>query len=198
MKPVRQTIGGLGNLMFKQAFLYGQARKNKIPDLYVQSQSYWQEYANEIKALFGEGVGYIDKVSLQIRRGDYLNVYDFYVQLGEETQYYQEAVKYFPDEKFLVFCYDRQDAQQDESDRAWATRFLDSFIPGRWEFWEPKSETEDLNAMASCKSNIMANGTFSWWGAFLNPNPHKKVVCPKQWFKDNVQRCELLDEWIKI
>ena len=197
MIPVRESIGGLGNLMFKQAYLYAQFRENKIPDLYVQSQKYWEKYKDEIKALFGHGIGYIDKVSLQIRRGDYLDKYNFYIQLPE-TNYYQEAVKYFPDDKFLVFCYDRQDPNQDKSDREWTKEFLDTFIKDRWEFWEPQSETDDMNAMASCKSNIIANGTFSWWSAFLNPNPNKKIICPKMWFKDGVQRCELLEEWIKL
>ena len=198
MMPVRKSIGGLGNLMFKQAYLYTQMRDNKIPDIYLQSQKYWEKYKDEIKTLFGHGIGHTDKVSLQIRRGDYLDVYNFYIQLGEETNYYQEAVRFFPNDKFLVFCYDRQDSKQDESDREWCAKFLDGFIKDRWEFWEPKGETDDLNAMASCQSNIMANGTFSWWAAFLNPNPDKKVICPKMWFKDNVQRCELLEDWIKI
>ena len=197
MTPVRQQIGGLGNLMFKQAYLYAQVRDNIIPDIYVQSRKYWQKYENEIKAMFGEGIGYINKVSLQIRRGDYLDRYIFYIQLGE-TDYYQKAVEYFPDDKFLVFCYDRQDTNQDKSDREWCAKFLDTFLKDRWEFWEPKSETEDMNAMASCKSNIMANSTFSWWGAFLNHNPNKKVICPKNWFSDGIQRCELLESWIKI
>lgn len=165
--------------------------------MYVQSQKYWEKYKEEIKAIFGQGIGYIDKVSLQIRRGDYLDKYNFYVQLSE-TNYYQEAIKHFPNDKFLVFCYDRQDPQRDKEDREWATEFLDKLIPGRWEFHKPQSETDDLNAMASCKSNILANGTFSWWAGFLNPNPNKKVVVPKIWFKDGVQRCELLEEWIKI
>jgi len=196
MIPVRHSIGGLGNLMFKQAYLYGQMRDSIIPDIYVQSQKYWEKYSNEIKALFGQGIGYIDRVSIQIRRGDYLDKYTFYVQLGE-TDYYQKAIEHFPNEKFLVFCHDRQDANQDKSDRDWCKEFFDKIIPGRYVFWEPQSETDDLNAMASCKGNIMANGTFSWWAAFLNPN-NPKVICPKNWFKDGVQRCELLDSWIKI
>lgn len=193
----RETIGGLGNLMFKQAYLYTQMRDNIIPDIYVQSQKYWEKYKDEIKAMFGHGIGSIDRVALQIRRGDYLDKYSFYTQLGE-TDYYQRAVEYFPNEKFLVFCHDGQDPERDRLDKEWVKEFLDKIIPERYEINEPSTDTEDLNKMASCKSIIMANGTFSWWAAFLNPHKDKKVVCPKSWFKDGVQRCELLEEWIKI
>jgi len=198
MMPVRQSIGGLGNLMFKQAYLYAQVRDGLIPDVYLQSEKYWEKYKEEIKQMYSEGIIKTNMVSLQIRRGDYLTTAKgFYMALWEDG-YYREAVKHFPTDRFLVFCYDRQDPNQDKSDREWCRENLDTIIKGRWEFWEPQGETDDLNKMAGCKSNIMANGTFSWWAAYLNPNPGKTVICPKRWFSDGVQRCDLLDEWIKI
>ena len=195
MIPVRQSIGGIGNLMFKQAYLYGQLRDGLIPDLYVQSQKYWEKYKDEIRALFGDGIGDVidERVALQIRRGDYLNN-RLYVQLFE-TDYYQKAVKEFPDSKFLVFCHDNQNPEQDAKDKEWAKSFLDTFIKGRYEINEPTTESEDMNKMANCKGKIIANSTFGWWSAFLGMG---KVVVPKQWFTDGLQRCDLLDEWIKI
>lgn len=196
MIELRKSIGGLGNIMFKQSYIYAQMRRGEIPDVYVQSKEYWKEYAEEIKQMFGSNTETIDAVSLHIRRGDYLDT-DFHVDLTK-TDYYKKAIEMFPDDKFLVFYKDRQNSERDEEDRAWVKDYLDTLIPDRFEIWDGATEIDDLNEMASCKSNIMANSSFSWWASFLNPNVKKQVICPKNWFSDGVQRTELLDEWIKI
>lgn len=192
MLNVRQQIGGLGNLMFKEAFLLGKLLDGEIPDVYVQNSKYWAKHAETIKSIFSLGIGAVDRVALHLRRGDYV-LTDFHTNLADTT-YYQEAVKNFPGENFLVFCKDNQG--RDTDDRAWARTFLDS-LDITWEFAPLEtSETQDLNLMASCKSVIMANSSFSWWGAFLGN--HQTVICPKNWFTDGVQRTELLDDWIQL
>ncbi len=195
MKKVRETLGGLGNIMFKNAFLWSLMREGVIPDVYVQSEKYWYKYKDEIKNMYGQGIGRDDRIALHIRRGDYLKVSQFHVDLWA-TDYYKEAVKLFPGEKFLVFCKDNQSEAQDQDDQEWCERNL-PLLGIDFEMHKHGEETEDLNAMASCKGIIGANSSFSWWAAFLNPHEGLKVF-PKRWFVDGLQRTDLLDSWKKI
>lgn len=196
MNKTRQTIGGLGNLMFKNAYLWAQMREGNIPDIYLQSEKYFSKYEHEIRQLYGQGIGSVDMVSLHIRRGDYLKN-NFYVDLWQ-TDYYKRAIEMFPGWKFLVFCRDRQANEKDGADRAWCEENLPLLVGNRWELAWNEDETDDLNMMASCKHNIMANSSFSWWASWLNPNPEKKIICPKQWFSDGVERTEIPPTWTRI
>lgn len=197
MRKVRQEIGGLGNLMFKQAFLWGCMRNGIIPDIYVQSSEYWSKYKDEIRQMWSHGITRDERVALHIRRGDYLKVTQFHVNLWD-TDYYKNAIKEFPEgTEFLVFCKDNQNDIQDFDDRGWCRRNLKQ-LGIDFKMYDHGEETDDLNAMASCKGLIGANSSFSWWAAFLNPHADKKIVMPKDWFVDGVQRVGLLPEWILL
>ncbi len=197
MNKIRQSIGGLGNLLFKQAFIIGQVLDGNIPDVYVQDYHHWEKHADAIRKIFGDGIGRTEKVAVHVRRGDYLKASDFHLDLFT-TDYYQKAVKEFPDAKFLVFCRDRQDSDLDYSDRKWCEIYLPAIL-GDFEFAPTTlDDTDDLNLMASCTGHIMANSTFSWWAAFLNPNKDKKIVCPNRWFTDSRQRVALPPEWKQL
>jgi hypothetical protein len=148
-------------------------------DGFFQSEKYFNDYSEFILDLFSptpEIERYIDRaygdifdnsVSIHVRRGDYLNYPDIHPVC--EMDYYKSALANFSDcKRFIVFS----------DDIAWCKdNFSEDF-----HFIEGERDFIDLYMMAKCTNNIIANSTFSWWGAWLNRNENKKVIAPKIWF----------------
>lgn len=114
-------------------------------------------------------------VSLHIRRGDYT--------LPEEgckalpMSYYQRGIRLFKERLvnpiFFIFSDDIAYAKANLPRDIKAV-----FVTGNDDF----SAHEDLRLMSSCRHHIIANSSFSWWGAWLNPRPYKMVFAPKLWY----------------
>jgi hypothetical protein len=119
-----------------------------------------------------------DSVSLHIRRGDYLKFSRFNV-CGSE--YYKQAIRYILSKVSAPVFYVFSD------DPVWSENFMKEFDVN---YHVIKHNTgvdsyKDMYLMTQCKHNILANSTFSWWGAWLNQNPTKLVVAPLRWFADS-------------
>lgn len=175
--------------MFQYAFLYTFAKDAGI-DPYFQDEFWFRKYADEIRALYSEGISnQIEKIAIHVRRGDYLLAHQnkFHLNLCE-TDYYERAIKSFdPSDQFLVFSDDI-----DWCKEKWGHN-------PRFTFSEGKTELEDMNLMAACKGHIIANSTFSWWGAFLSPlYPYNVVVAPDRWFVDGIRRTLCPKHWKQI
>jgi hypothetical protein len=135
---------------------------------YFQSEKYFAHRRKEIIETFGiSGPTKYGLVSIHIRRGDYLKLQTKHPVLP--LAYYKEAISQFPNHKFLVFSDDVQ----------WCKKI---FHGRQFQFSEKRTPKEDMALMAMCEHNIIANSSFSWWGAWLNQNPDKKVVVPETWF----------------
>lgn len=135
-------------------------------------------------------------VSLHIRRGDYVEKKRYKDTYAEcSLDYYMRAIKYFEKRfpEFTVFVF--------SDDMNWVKDNLR--LPCKCVYVshnKGKSSYEDLRLMSSCTHHIIANSTFSWWGAWLNPNKDKIVIAPKKWFSDDsiIQTDIIPEGWIQI
>jgi hypothetical protein len=151
------------------------------PDLFLpgfwQSWKYFAHCEEEVKAAFKLDINPIDAVSIHVRRGDYVQYAGSFPPITREyiRDAFQElsaAHGNYLIKPIVVFSDDIQ----------WCKDNLNLY--GDVFYSEGRTEREDLSLMASCKYHIIANSSFSWWGAYLGHNPDKIVVCPHEesWF----------------
>ena len=178
-------------------------------DGYWQSEKYFQDIENIIRkevALknpienkYADLISQIkntNSVSIHIRRGDYITNKKFskvYNLLDEK--YYQKAVKFIAekisDPHFFIFSDNINWVKQNLN-----IPYLKTFVSGDNE----TKDYEELILMSLCQHNIIANSSFSWWGAWLNKNADKIVISPDKWFNDKIGNAKDLipENWIKL
>jgi hypothetical protein len=123
-------------------------------------------------------------VSIHVRRGDYLLPQYSFCNL--DSDYYIKAIvdNFMPieDYNFIVFSNDIDYVKEVFiGDNIW---FVD---PIGGEKICTDSEKEDLALLSLCDHHIIANSSYSWWGAYLSKNPSKKVICPTNWLNSSHQ-----------
>jgi hypothetical protein len=175
-----------------------QPNLNYYLDGYWQTEKYFENISTIIKNELSpseEILTYINNlnlvnqnsVSLHIRRTDYVNQQHNHPVLPIE--YYQKALDIIGEyENILVFS----------DDIEWCKNHL---YFNNMVFIENNDEIIDLFLMSTCKNNIIANSSFSWWGAWLNKNLNKKVISPNTWFGSslNLNTSDIIpNNWIKI
>lgn len=148
---------------------------------FFQSWKYFENAEEEVKCAFKLNFipGYEDYVSIHVRRGDYVQYANSFPPVTEDYIYkaWYELSTCLNGEYFTPLFF--------SDDIEWCKRvFHDSFPDA--EFSEGRNEFEDLSLMASCGHHIIANSSFSWWGAYLGHNPDRIVISPScvrgNWF----------------
>lgn len=140
-----------------------------------------------------------NSVSIHIRRGDYLKN-NLYAHL--DIDYYNRAIEIIKQDVDNPFFFVFSD------DVSYAKKILNFEHCQIVDINNNKSSHMDLYLMSQCKHNIIANSTFSAWSAYLNRNPKKKVIAPKDWYNSEYLRKEIgysgtiikliPNEWIKL
>lgn len=135
------------------------------------------------------------KISLHVRRGDYLNKNNLNHFANCDLKYYSACIEFFEqnfsDLTFIILS----------NDIAWCKKnlkfnstsiFIDNYNKDR--------SYEDMRLMTLCDHNIIANSSFSWWGAYLNKNQNKQVLVPENWWKnpDKANDIYIPMNWKKI
>ena len=171
---------GTGSLAYKPGVF---CFKRGLIDGYWQSEKYFSSIADLIrkefsfpqasernKILAGK-MANEQSVSLHVRRGDYLGSFPVM-----DESYYEPAMRYFSEKysnvHFYVFS----------NDMEWCCGHLHSDAIDFVDWNVGEDSPWDMYLMTQCRHNIIANSSFSWWGAWLNQNKEKEVIAPKVWF----------------
>lgn len=182
-------------------------KKNVILDGYWQNEKYFKDIRGKIlqdftpvSSLSNKANYYLNSiknsnsVSVHVRRADYIENINTNANHGVcGLSYYKKAFKYLNNKTdnvtFFIFS----------DDISWCKKVF-RFLERKVFVEDTKSTIDDLELMKNCKHNIIANSTFSWWGAWLNQNEEKIVIAPKKWFvkKEWKNKNPACENWIKI
>tara|TARA_Y100001938_G_C8026882_1_gene398507 strand:- start:429 stop:1199 length:771 start_codon:yes stop_codon:yes gene_type:complete len=150
---------------------YFENIKEKVQEEFKFKEETLRECAEYISSV-QEGK---ELVGVHVRRGDYVDLPDYHPVCTKE--YYEEAVKRFPDHTFIVVS----------NDHDWCEENLEMNV------FKGSSAFADMCMLTLTQHNIIANSSFSWWGAWLNRNPNKKVIAPTRWFGTALEDKDLSD-----
>lgn len=153
---------------------------------YFQNEKFFKKYAAAIRKLFTFKGGLSPEnkkllalikgqnaVSVHIRRTDYVNSGYYYVL---SVGYYKRAMKY------MAAHVDKPHFYIFSDDISWVENNMEFNYPHTFVKTNRGNDSYlDMWLMSECKHNIIANSTFSWWGAWLNKNPEKIVIAPDVW-----------------
>ena len=170
-----------GQQINEQGYAYQniEVGKGGILSGYFQSYKYFEQVQNVVRWFFQPKRPKFQQqqntTALHIRRTDYLSG-NCQEVLG--VDYYNAAIEQIKPTRLIVFS----------DDIIWAK---ENIKPGIEIEYSTRNELEDLELMSRCDSHIIANSTFSWWGAYLANS--KRVISPSKWFKGDCANHDIKD-----
>jgi hypothetical protein len=213
VKPLFNPLAGR-HFIFEPYFTYwpdliSRAMQGGYMQGYWQSELYFTKYIDVIRSDFRfhshlEGknaeiaklIHQSNAVSVHVRRGDYVSNSKILATHGTcSLEYYFSAIAIMmariQNAKLFVFSDDPQ----------WVFQELQPQYPDMVlvEYNTGLESYNDMRLMSLCRHHIIANSSFSWWGAWLNPDPQKMVIAPAKWFSNGIDTKDLIpDTWEKI
>ncbi|MCI7309906.1 MAG: alpha-1,2-fucosyltransferase [Prevotella sp.] len=179
---------------------------NRYFDGYWQNESYIKDVRNEILKIFafpiltGHNLATAKRllgncsVSLHVRRGDYMK--DPLFKGTCNLNYYQAAIDYMQNSVSpTLYCVFSDDVE-------WCRKHIQPMLNKTeviYVDWNKGKESyRDMQLMSLCQHNIIANSSFSWWGAWLGKHSDKIVIAPKKWANIDNLNTPACSTWIKL
>ena len=214
LSRVRRKLTGRKSLLYREKDMEYDASVFERDPVYLtgffQSEKYFADvkdevrrhlaFSDRVKAELPEGyreilsrIAACPAVSVHVRRGDYLHASHNGIYEGICTEaYYREAMervrKKEPGAVFFLFS----------NDMEWTKANLAGPDCVPVEGGSEEKGYLDLYLMSRCRHNIIANSSFSWWGAWLNDNPKKQVIAPARWINGRECRDIYTEGMIRI
>ena len=200
-------------LVIEPKFGYWQGI-NEVPDDcyltgYWQSEKYFSTIASQIRKEFtfrqpldktsaevASLISEVNAVSLHVRRGDYANHAPTAAKHGLcSLDYYHAALRYIEERLVNAYLFVFSD------DIPWVKQNLPLNLPCQYiDHNRGANSFNDLRLMSLCSHHVIANSSFSWWGAWLKNRKQSLTIAPRQWFLDStIDTSDLFcNNWIKI
>jgi hypothetical protein len=183
-------------------------KRNSYVNGYWQSEKYFSDIKSEIQTEFSfklplskknsdlaKKINKLNSVSVHVRRNDYANNSNVNAVHGLcSLNYYMSAIQYVVErvEKPFFFIF--------SDDPTWVKENFKIDYPFEFIAHNQGAESyNDMRLMSMCKHHVIANSSFSWWGAWLNLSDTKIVITPKEWFVKEINTIDLIPgNWVRI
>lgn len=201
------------NEIYKEPFFaYQQIPDNsKVILGYFQSPKYFHHNRNNIMNLLGFNnfktrfnLGF-KAIAIHFRFGDMSYLQGNHAILKKE--YYIKALINLikkinkDDYRFIIFGEKNDDEIINDYLKTF-NKYFDINFEKFYDIYQGLNDWKELFYMSSCEHFIIANSTYSWFGAYLSNNPQKTIICPTEWFGINNQKNSIedlfMEDWIKI
>ena len=201
--PDRKKVRAFESLKYNEkvysitdAYIYGFWQSERYfhdIDEHIRRAFIFPEIQDKINRKYLQMIENENSISIHIRRGDYLSDINQRIYGNICTlEYYRQAIQYFEnkyqDAVFFIFS----------NDTEWARDNLKMRKAVVVEGNKDEKAFYDMMLMSKCQHNIIANSSFSWWGAWLNSHKGKEVVAPSKWVNTERGIDIWCKEWMKI
>ena len=176
---------------------YFQSEKNfaDVKEKVIREFTLKKEFVSDVFLAEKNKIDKIKSVSVHIRRGDYVSDPKTNSTHGVcSKEYYERAMGLIRSKiESPIFSFFSDDIE-------WVKKEFGEHSDFRYVSSPNLKEYEELILMSLCAHNIIANSSFSWWGAYLNQNPNKIVIAPKKWvnIESNPHPNIILEWWMRI